>query len=481
MIMKKTFTYCIIVMMALLTTATPVKAQNAEREKINTIMMDLLNTWDHQSFQNAVALISKVTEYDMTNIAIEGITRLVGMKQVIEGGTDYRLLFSGHTFTGHFAVEDGKWVKVTDADDLQFEYTSPAGVPCVLRLATSGNVKTTNFPIDINELIGGSDDDDIDLSRGARIEIDPSMMQYASAFLKGFLQDVTMMTFEIPENTVVELTYGGQKLMGTDIKVDLSSIGDLLINGLVLSANTQFYKGVLDGSTPGSFELNLTNTGYKPGTGINADFEIKKDNTQLVSFKVSAPGTFQGLDIESIMGGGDIDLGFTSLNVDINVMGRAQLKGGIADLNSFIAMAAATDEVEPENAAAALEALNQMINVNLYFDVSSTPAAKLKLLPSTNTEDEEMEVEPYIVFASDNSQYTLEQFFSVENFPQVAEAVMGIVGEVGSLVEIARDTAKENIQKVNTVNSQPMSTATEWYTVDGRRTTATAKGLKICA
>ena len=496
--MKRTFTSYLVVLFTLLVTATTVNAQpvqSADRDKINSVVMNLLNEWDQQSFQNAAALISQVSNYDMTNVAIEGIQRLLGMKQAIEGTPDYRLFFSSKLFTGHFIVVDNKWVKESEADDLQFAYTAPTGVPCVLKLSTSGEVKTTQLPFDIQSIIanlmGGDDDDDwddyeYDYSRSAAEEEDgSSMLNNVMVLLESFMEGVKLFTFEIPANTNVSLTYGGKPVVTIDLSADLSVIGQSLFDGLIFSANNKIYKGVLDNSGSGVFEFNITNTGYKPVSGVNLDFAAKKDNKQLVSFKVSMPGTFKGTDLQQYMTANGFDIGFQSLNIDIDVLGQAQLKGGIPDLNAFINLLVAADSEAARSEAsepdatyqAMLDMINQMVQINLYYDGSSTPAASVKLLPSYDAEYDEWESAPYIVFA-DNSKYELDEFFTVENFPEVAQGVMKIAGDVTQLVETVKESAKEQIQSVDNT-FRPATAATQWYTIDGKRTTSAAKGLKI--
>lgn len=491
--MKRRFTSYLLVLFALLLTATTAKAdavQSADRDKINGIVMDLVNTWDHTSFQNAAALITQVAQYDLTNVTSEGVARLMGMKTAIDGTPDYRLLFSGKAFTGHFVVQDGVWVKESDAADLQFSYTSPAGVPCVLRMALSGDVKTANLPFELDDMpfdlsglfggfLGGDDDDDDDYDFARRAEEDdddePSAIDVASDMMDDFMEGVKEIGFEFPAQTTIELTYGGAQVMLTNIQVDLSSIGATLLDGLVMSVDTKFFKGVLDGSSSGLFELSLVNSGYKPGMGINVDFAIKKDNAQLVSFKVNAPGTF---DLNNLVGENGVNIGFESLNIDVDVMGRAQLKGGVNNLNALANMLVSNEDAESEEEVKALVAqLNQLIDVHLYYDGSSTPAATVQMVAVYDGDWEEWDAEPQIIFASDNSSYALEEFFSTENFPDVLAGVMNIVGEVAQVAEVVSDKAEESVQSVKAIDNQLQ--ATEYFTLDGKRTTGAAKGLKI--
>ena len=494
--MKKNFTSYLLVLFTLFVTATTVSARpadapagSADRDKISAIMLDLLKEWDHTSFQNATGLISQVAQFDMTNLAVEGLARVLGTKMLIEGTTDYSLLFSGKTFTGHFIVKDGKWVKDAEADDLQLSYSDPFGVPCVLKFTTSSEVKTISLPID--GLLG--DDEDSYLARRLAGDEDgedegSTVLPSILSLVGSLLEDVKVMNFEVPAKTSIELVYGGSPMVSTVILVDHSSMGSTLFEGFLMDVSTKFYKGVLDKSGSGVFELCLKNTGYKPGLGINVDFAIKKNDSQLISFKLNAPGTLNLgarkslLSRRAFVENPGLDLGIESLNVELDVMGKAQVKGGISNLNTLITVLSAmqdADELDEATVKSGLAMINQLANVNLYYDGSSVPAAKLSLLPAYDEAEGEWTAEPYITFASDNSSCSIKEYFTAENFPDVAEAAMMIASEVGGLVEVVRETAKDGVQRVKAINSQQEATAKEWFTLGGTHTTGTTKGLKI--
>ena len=103
----------------------------------------------------------------------------------------------------------------------------------------------------------------------------------------------------------------------------------------------------------------------------------------------------------------------------------------------------------------------------------------MQLLPSYNEEYKEWEAKPNIVFASDGKAYPIKEFFTAENFPEVALAVKTITDEINTLVDVARGKAEEAIVGVQTANSTLQTGTTEWYTLDGKRTSSTAKGIKI--
>lgn len=488
--MKRTFTSILLLTLTMIATlkvsAQTPPVQSPDRDKISNVMMNMIDQWDHQSFLNAVGLVTQVAEYDMSAMTSELVGRIVGMKTAIEGTPDYHLLFSNKILTGHFVVKNGKWVKESDANDLQLSYTAPNGVPCMLRMVTSGNVKTTDIPIDEDFLDEDDDEygygyDDDEMPEDAFALLFSSLNKVSSIFntlnksLKPVVEDVKLMTVEIPEKTTIEVTYGGTTLVSSTIEVNLNSIGETMYDGMVMTMNTKFFKGGLTRSGEEFFEIALNNTGYMPGMGFNVDLSIKKNNLLLFSSKISAPGTLVPIDLGDLLSGGTLYLGIESFNVDINFMNQMQLKGGIEDLNALFAAMMTADEEDPE---ATIATLNQMINMFVYYDGSDVPAAKIQLMPVFNEEYMEMELQPAIVFARDNNVFPLHEFLTAEYFPEVAQGAMEIVKEVFGLVDVIQEKANNEATGIS-IKPANNASATAYYTLDGRRTTTATRGIKI--
>ena len=489
--MKRTFTSILLLALTMITTlkvsAQTPPVQSPDRDKISNVMMNMIDQWDHQAFMNAVGLVTQVAEYDMSAMTSELVGRIVGMKTAIEGTPDYHLLFSRKILTGHFVVKNGKWVKESDANDLQLSYTAPNGVPCMLRMVTCGNVKTTDIPID-EDFFDDEDDDEYgygydndEMPEDAFALLFSSLNKVSSVLdilnksLKPVVEDVKLMTVEIPEKTTIEVTYGGTTLVSSTIEVNLNSIAETMHDGMVMTMNTKFFKGGMTRSGEEFFEIALNNSGYMPGMGLNLDLSIKKNDQLLFSSKISAPGTLIPIDLGDLLSGGTLFLGIESFNVDINFMNQLQLKGGIEDLNALFAAMLSADEDDPE---ATMALLNQMINMNVYYDGSDVPAAKIQLMPVFNEEYMEMELQPAIVFASDNSVFPLQEFLTAEYFPEVAQGAMGIVKEVFGLVDVIREKTNDEANGIS-VKPENNASATAYYTLDGRRTTTATRGIKI--
>lgn len=470
MLMKKTFTSFLLVLFSFLMTANtvgaqPVKAiQSADKDKINGAVLGMLSQWDSQAYKNALDLLTQLMKYDMKALGHDAYKRMQTMKAIIDGTPNYRLLFGADILTGHFTVsaEGDRWVKVSDADDLQFTFNDKDGKPCVVTFTTSGATKTISLPVDQED----GEDSEEDMQNSAK---------YLALFgltidnIKTLMSGVTRMDMVVAEHTQLIMTQGSTTLLNGTVDVDLSSLKEgESVDALVLSMNAIFAKS----SGTGTFELSLKDTGYKPVMGANIDFTAKSDGLPILSLKVSVPGTWKGLDLQTL------DFGLESISVNLDVMGQVQVKGGIASIRGFLVAMLSADDSDEESFKAALEQVNQMLDLKLYYDGSNTAAGWIMLQPYYDEEDEEWAAAPVICFASDNSVYPVGEFFSAENFPDVLMGVATIVSELQGLSSVFEQTVEERVQGVKAVNGQTV-TATEWYTLDGKRTTGAAKGLKI--
>lgn len=494
--MKKISTLILILSALLLGTAN-INAQGStttDKSKINTTVMSMLNQWDRQAYLNILDLMTKGLSYDTDGLADILNTKMDAMKS----GT--AMHFVPSVFNGHFELVNNRWTKVSDANDMQFTFSDSNGAPCVAVLTLSSNTKTMTINgLDITEL-------DIKDSRELLAEY-PTTGVYGligtvrrlALLLEERLVGVKTLTVDFPEKIDLTFTQNGKQMMTANVTFDLSTLTndwELLTNGLTFSANMSFAKS----SGEGTFDLILTDTGYKPGTGLNFDFAAKNAGTQILSFKVNAPGTFKPLDL-----GGNIDLsfGFQSLNIDIDVMGGVQLKGGANNIATLVttligALRGGSDEASLAPLYAGRRAgtdLSDVLKIEFFYDYASTPSGFLTLLvnqvPSTDGDDNAatFPLVPIIHFNSDNTTYTCQQYFTPENFPEVQAKVSEIVGDAGALLDglkgkIEHVTAVKRVNKPQTISidngqlnlsGQKAGARVAVYTLDGRLcTTAVA-------
>lgn len=466
--MKKTITSCFFLLLAILLTILPLRAQaqstpinSTDREKINAIAVELLQYWDSKALINAVNVLSQMDNYDTSALSKDVLLRMEGLKTVVNGTPDYRLLFGPETFTGHFKVVDGKWVKMEDAKDLQFIFPDEKGATCVLSMTRSGDTKTANLPIDgetIYDVLASSD----------IFQNNRSILGITLERISELTTGVSTVTVVVPASTVISLQQGDATLLKTAIDVDLESLGGEEISGLVADINTEVAKGNGEGYN----YITLKQTGLNPKSGAHVDLQLLSNDKKLVSIVVNVPLKLNSFSLLALLSA------FSNAQIDIDVLGKVQVKGKV-NIAGVLAEVGGLSSLSDSELLykAALEAMNLMFDVDLYYDGSSKSAGSVKLKAYYDKEDEEWTAKPVITFASDKKTYALEEFFTPENFPEVAQSVNDIADEIQDLAKRAWEKTgdTEDIRMV----TQNNGVAASWYTLDGKPTTPTAKGLKI--
>jgi len=252
------------------------------------------------------------------------------------------------------------------------------------------------------------------------------------------------------------------------IGVDLTSFTTEL-DGLLISASFSFAKS--DGN--GFFTLSLNQTGYKPGFGVNVDFTAKVNDLTIASLKLSMPGTFTGINLNTM------DFGINTINMEVDVLGKAKAVGHLTDISAFLQALMKADTSSQEAYQPALDEANKYVDVKLYYDGSDTPAATMVLGSMYNEEEEEWGLMPHIIFYNNNNaEYAFKKFFSKTNFAAANEKVQSVMGDLKTFLTTAQGRVKE-VSGVKNVSTKTNTAGTGWYTLDGRRLTAPTKGLMI--
>jgi hypothetical protein len=248
-----------------------------------------------------------------------------------------------------------------------------------------------------------------------------------------YLDDVDYIAADIPDYIDIAVTQGERTLATVNITHNTTTEGENL-KGLLVSNHAKISRS--DGM--GYNELILRNSGYQPGAvGVNLDFEVKTPSKTLFSIKFSMPGTINN-DLKYISTSNlteltNLDTGFSNIDVDIDVLGQAQIKGGITDVNSLLVNIGTIKRLKT---ALNIGSVNKLITMRLYFDNSSTVSGVVKMRAVKNTATNEMDVQPLITFSSDNSTILIEKLFTEENSPEVFEALHVILDRVTDLIDL---------------------------------------------
>ena len=391
-------------------------AQGTDRDKISSAMMHLLNEWDRDAYTGILDLIAQVLDYDAEELVVNAQQKLAGMKT--PNGDTYRLTLDPTAFFGNYAVVNKRWVRQGDADNIKLTFPDRQGNECVAIVTLSGEKKSfTTHDVKV------IDESDLEKYKEKSEKIYNIMKGFAA-----IANGVTELTIVMQENVDVSFTQGGKEMLHANVNLDLSGIKDdewNLLDGIALSSNVSFARS--DG--PGTFDLTLNKTGYMPGMGLNLDFTAKKGDKQLVAAKLSAPGTFTGINSE-------FNLGLQSLNVDIDVMGEIQAKGGAADLTAFIQALMMGRSM----ASAGPVDLSQQFAINIYYDKLPEVKGIFTLVLAPNA-DGDVKLAPVINFTSDGSTNVVTNYFTTANFPEVRAKVEEIYTDAKGLIEIIKQKA----------------------------------------
>ena len=219
--------------------------------------------------------------------------------------TDYKYLLKASTFTGHFIVRNNKWVKESDASDLQFTFTDSNGKVCVARVTTSGSTKTIHVV----------DDDDSQGWNG-------NIRNY----------DRNKYYIDVPSHIEATYTMGGKEMVSVSVDIDVSALGeewDLSSQG----ASTSVYARVSKESG-GQYDIVVNRAGYYAGSGAYVDFSLSNDGQVILTAEATAAGTLN-VNSKNVYDEPEIapeDFGAASANVDI--LGRVQVKSTINNVGA---------------------------------------------------------------------------------------------------------------------------------------------------
>jgi hypothetical protein len=419
--MKKCFLKSLMLLSLFLMASVSAQAQakivvdDSDKNKINATVLEMLDQWDSQTYNTVAALLIQMRIYDTSELSAWGEQSLAAMKQAIENG-EYKLLLRASGLTGKFKVVGDKWVKDSDADFLQFTFFDKNNKPCVAKLTSTGKKGTINIPIDPEDL------------EDAEEESSYGIVNSVMSKSKEIMQNVTMMEVEVPESMDFTFTYGDQTLLESKVIFnECAAVDDGF--GILFSANALFNKINGDGST---FEFIINESGYMPEKGLNLEITTKKNGNSLLAMKLSAPGTFTGIDLNTL------DFGFTRIDISLDVIGKVQVKGGVTDLTAFMQAMNSGDRKDEQSYKNAIAKANEYLDINLYYDGSATRKGYFALDAYQNDRGK-WESRFVITFTSSNKSYDIKEYFSEENFPEVSAGVNALINEFKALIEAMKN------------------------------------------
>lgn len=330
--------------------------------------------------------------------------------------TNYNSLLMASNFRGHFTAENGKWTR-TDAEDLQFIFNDQNGTRCVLKLVTSGSIKKVH---------AGNIDE----------------YQYYDYYGSTEYYDRTDCTIGVPENIIVTLTQGSNVVVKTTVKIDLQSLSgnefDISKNDLSLTSLIELNNG---------YKFNLSQVSYKANKEVSTSFVMSKNGKTMIT--LAASSTLSGIpqcNASAFTNDFDIDdyntdnANASNPYVKADILGKVQIQGKLKNVRDFVEnLQDADDNYSNEvKYKQYISNANSLMDVNVFYDGSSTKQASLRLEPfidwSWNGKDY-WTVEPVIVFFDGSSYSTFEAFFNNTNFKKTVDSFKHLANRYASLID----------------------------------------------
>jgi len=278
-----------------------VSEQKTLMENIGKEFLGNVKASDFQGFKDLSDQLKEVNSDEVNDWADDGIDAITTLLSTHVESVDtfytsvditkyetYSRVYKLSAFTGHFELQNDKWVR-TDADDLQFIFMDKNNVWCVAKVTSSGSQK--QLPFVSTE--------------------DYSYEQFSSD--NGFdIYESTYKTYEdsivVPEKMSVSLTQGTQELASLNVTTNISMLGD----SYDLSNDKYEISAALNVN---GLVFNLKKAKYTP-TKAEVSVAISKSGKSLLSMSASVDGTFS-----------NDDPNVSQMNVSIDMLGRMQIVG----------------------------------------------------------------------------------------------------------------------------------------------------------
>jgi len=386
--------------------------------------IQFLNQVKASDFRNITKSVSKLDEYDADALedwsedCLNAVKTALGGSYTEEGKygyiyqyTDYKYLLKASTFTGHFIVRNNKWVKESDASDLQFTFTDPNGNVCVARATASGSTKTIHV----------IDDDDSQGRNG-------NVRNY----------DRNKYYIDVPSHVEATYTIGGKEMVRVSVDIDVSALGeewDLSSQGASTSVNVRIAK-----ENGGQYDIVVNRAGYHAGSGAFVDFSMSNDGKVILTAEANVAGTVN-ITSTNVYDEPEIapeDLGAAYANVDI--LGRVQVKSTINNVGNFIKyLEDADDKDDDKNEHRRMVGrANNELNAEFFYNGGSDSRGTLAMESFEKDSwgsKKRYEVRPIITFTSDGSSYALDSYFNEDAFQTVVDTYKNLIDDFNDLLK----------------------------------------------
>ena len=405
-----------------------------QKERLEAVALefsDLVPASDFRGIQNLGSHIKRTylnRGYDWSDVEewagdiLRDLTQVVGTSDETETKwgdvyqyhyTDYKAVVMASNFKGRWEARNGGWV-YSQANDLSFVFNDQNGSECVLKLETSGDVKKVHVS-------DATDWYDYDVETSG------------DTYIYTYNYNRTQSTIGVPEHIVITLTQGGSTVVKCTMNFNLSGISNEEFNlsksNLTASCKIELNNG---------YTFDLSQVAYTANSSASISFIAKKNGTSLLTFAVSADisgmpdgnlSAIKKLDFDNVNGKNAL--------VKFDVLGKAQIQGTVSDIRKFADyIKEATRNKDSESRYKSyLNQANSLMDVNLFYDGTSTKQATMKLeaFRESNYDGDYWTMEPTLYFYDGSSYSTFSTFFNSNDFRKTIEAYKALAQDYADL------------------------------------------------
>lgn len=416
-----------------------------QKQRMEDVALALMETMPASDFQSLYDLSEYISEtyfddYDWDNVGewaddiLESLRKATGTHTDTERSpygsvynyiyNDYKAVILASNFKGHFTARNGRWTK-SEASDLQFIFNDQNGQQCVLKLATSGQVKKVH-------MFNLEDWYDYDYSKDSK-----------GNYIYNDYFDYTEYTVGVPESIVVTLTRDGKDVIKTTVNINLASISgeefDLSRNSLTASTKVELENG---------YVINAKNISYTGNQKASAACVISKQGKDLITMAMASdlsgiPDCNVSAFTQTDFDWDDLDkdnANATNAVVKVDVMGRIQCQGLIKDVRQYAEhLADAEDNDDNESLFKSyINMANSLADIRVFYDNTQTVHATIHFEPFMEEEYYGYTYwtsEPVLKFYDGSSYSTFSAFFNEKSFRKVVDAFEDLVDDYSNMAE----------------------------------------------
>ncbi|MGN1263456.1 MAG: hypothetical protein ACI4TW_05415 [Prevotella sp.] len=378
---------------------------NTQKLKLEACARELMGKVNASEFSNIANIINSVRRNTDTGTETEAVQEWFEACSdaciISSTSTNTKRLYLASNFEGTFEYQNGKWVQTAQTGALTFRFYDTANKLCVVKATTSGKeYKVHHNCFDSEEY----------------------------TYYPSYSTKYTENAFMIPENINVTLTQGGTEVASvtahTTITLANSSTGEV-----------DFSKDKCDVSTTvkiNNYTFTVEKANFSGGSNANATVSawLNKASERLITLYATLNG--DTTDEDNLKAG--------KLTFSVDALGKVKASGEITDMDQFRNAIDDSDRNETNEAAfrSAITTANNLLNVNLYFDGSSSSSSYVKLEPYKEWSYYDSEYWNYdtVIYFSDGTGYnSFEEFFDEVTFDNVINTFENLIEDFDDLID----------------------------------------------